>query len=230
MEQIITISVKPSFSVSIFPAYLLPLILLAAFSSGCYNDQSESIQSVVSREHMPLVAPMTHNQLKKENHHQTKPSNNIYQNPVLIKANKSQLNIQPSLTDNTLHLGNSRIEHWPFGLPACKSCNLKIERKFHPDGPDTRLVLSHADTLYQWGIFQSGQKQSYLLDKKLYFDEQDKLNMVHKNKQTILQTGQTYHVNNCAISPLWIETIPALSPAYSDDQAKHKIQILFECR
>jgi hypothetical protein len=208
--------------VNIFYASLLSLLLLVCFPSGCSNHQSDSIQTATPKEHTLLEPPMA------------KPTANIYKAPILIKAKKSQSNIQPSLTDNILLLGDSRIEHWPLDLPTCKECSLEVKRKFHPDGPDTKLVLSDSDTGYQWGVYESSQKHAYLLSSKLYFDGQGKLNMADNNpqgmnKKTMLQTGKTYQLKNCNISPLWIENIKPLSAAYSDDQSKHKIQIFFEC-
>lgn len=211
---------------------LLPLILLTCFISGCSKNQSDSIQTAVSREHSPLVAPITNkvNQQTNEKYHKIKSARNFYKNPVLIKIRESQLEIKPSLTGNTLQLGNSRIEHWPLGLPDCKVCRLEVNMKFYPDGPDTLITLHNDDKNYQWGVVQSSQKNVKLLLSELSFNEQNELIMNHKNKKTLLLSGQTYHTKSCTLTPLWIETIPQLSAVYSDDQAKHKIQILFECK
>lgn len=217
---------------SIFYACLLPLVLLAFFTSGCSNNQSDSIQAVVSRDNSPLAAPILNAEYRQNmgNHTPRKSPKNFYKNPILIKAKSSQLDIQPSLKNHTLQLGNSSIENWPLGLPTCQYCRLDIAQKFHPDGPDTLLTLSNKSKGYQWGVMQSGQKQVHLLDTKLAFNEKNELSFKLNNKQVILLSGQTYHLKNCTITPLWIETPPPLSAAYSDDQAKHKIQILFECQ
>jgi hypothetical protein len=222
---------------SIYPLFFigsLSLIILTIFTSGCFNNPDHSIQVVTSSEYKPLVAPTSGNISNQETEDKKyiTDEKSLYKNPISIKAKQSQKNIRPSLTNKTLLLGNSRIENWPLGLPVCKQCNLELTRDFHPDGPDTLVVLSHSESNYQWGVFQSGQKQAHLLGTKLYVDRNGKLNInkIDSGVATLLQVGQTYRLKNCRISPLWIENIKPLSSAYSDDQPKHKIQIFFECQ
>jgi len=209
---------------------LLPIVI---FYTGCSNNYNDTIQPSTSTENADIEVrmPIASYQPDIDKENSTKPSVNIYKTPILIKAKESQLNIRPTLTDQTLVLGDSRIEHWPLELPICQLCNLEIERVFYPDGPNTLLVLKDNNKNYQWGILQSGQKQVYLLGSKLFFDEQGTLNIIRKNKnRVVLQSGKSLNYDNCNITPLWIEKTKPMSSDYSDDQAKYKIQIFFECQ
>lgn len=235
MKRTNTITVKSSFNVSFFSKSLWLLLSLVILNSGCSNNYNDEIQPSTTQEHAQLEdqMPIVSYQPDKEKQSSTKPSENIYKTPILIKAKRPQLNIRPSLTNKTLVLGDSRIEHWPLGLPICQQCNLEINRVLYPDGPSTLLVLKDGSTNYQWGILQSGQKQAYLLGAKLFFDEQGKLNIIPKKTETnkfMLQAGKSFNYKDCNITPLWIENIKPMSSDYSDDQAKHKIQIFFECQ
>ncbi len=227
MAYVKKFDVQPTFKGLVFYTFLWCLLLLNSFTLGCSNHH-DAIQAVVSREHAPLIAPMP-----KARNQPDKPLKKIYKKQIRLKAKQSQLNILPSLAGATLLLGNSHIEHWPLGLPNCKQCNLVVKRDFHPDGPTTRLVLTSNDKDYLWGVVESSQKNTYVLAARLYFNGQGELNMLQnnadKNTKTVLQTGLTYQFKNCTLTPLWIENIKSLSAAYSDDQAKHKIQIFFEC-
>lgn len=206
---------------------LIFLITLTIFIYGCSKNKHDSVETSVKASFPLAEKNDISNQLKTKNY---ESSNNTNKVPVLIKAQESQLEIQPNLVGNTLRLGKSYIENWPLGLPGCQNCNISVERKFYPDGPDTLLKLRNDELRYQWGLFQTSQKTFTLLDAKFYFNNKNRLIMDFGNERYLLKAGKIYTIKKCTINPLWIETIPPLSSIYSDDQAKHKIQILFECR
>jgi hypothetical protein len=212
--------------------FQLRLVLLFIFiwcSPGCTQYKNDSMLTLADKHYTPAPTPAY-----ISNQQKTTPlmvPNIIHTQALLIKAQSSQLKIQPSLVNKTLILGNSRIEHWPLGLPICQPCDLKIKQVFHPDGPDILLRLTNGGTPtpYQWGVLQTNQKLVYLLGAKLYFEDTNKLKMDYENQKFHLKIGSSYSIKNCRIKPIWIETFSPLPPHYSDDQAKHKIQISFEC-
>lgn len=210
-----------------FTLRLVLLFILIWCSLGCTQYKNDSMLTLADKHDTPATKTAY-----ISNQQKTAPlitPNIIHTQPVLIKAQTSQLKIQPSLVNNTLILGNSRIEHWPLELPSCQPCNLKVKRVFHPDGPDIQLRLTNGHTHYQWGILQTNQKHTYLLGATLYFEDNKKLKMDYENQQLYLKIGNSYPIKNCIIKPIWIETFSPIPSYYSDDQAKHKIQILFEC-
>ena len=238
MEHVSQASVKPT-----LPLFLW-LIVLNLIISGCSNNQNDTIQSVTTHKSPVLHVPQALLREKEKETTTYKPAQketnplkyivNHYDTPILIKAKQSQLNIQPILNNKILFLGNSQISHWPLNLPKCKTCNSEVTRTFHPDGPDTHLKLKAVNTDYQWGVFESSQKQSYLLNLKIFFNNSGQLSMTtrttnNQNSAIFLKPAQSYDVNNCRVTPLWIENKKPMSSDYSDDQAKHKIQIVYEC-
>ncbi len=61
---------------------------------------------------------------------------------VTLVTGPEETNVPIFTSKEGLHLGQTRLEPWPYAVPDCDGCSLTLERDFSPVGPDRTLILA----------------------------------------------------------------------------------------
>ncbi len=61
---------------------------------------------------------------------------------VTLVTGPEEANVRIFASKEGLHLGQTRLEPWPYAVPDCDGCSLTLERDFSPVGPDRTLILA----------------------------------------------------------------------------------------
>jgi len=83
-----------------------------------------------------------------------------------ISVQTSDEAITPVVEDEVLKLGQTQIKPWLEPAPDCKGCELRIERRHSPVGPDLILSLYQQGQL-RWRLIDSRHPQLRLADSSL---------------------------------------------------------------
>lgn len=61
---------------------------------------------------------------------------------ISLFTGPDETSIDITASKEGLQLGQTRLEPWPYAMPACDGCNLAFERSFSPVGPDRTVLLT----------------------------------------------------------------------------------------
>lgn len=165
--------------------------------------------------------------------------------PVVIVAKKSESNVDISLNDSVLTLGQTKIKRWSYAAPKCDGCDLTVSRRHFPDGPNIQVQLTSPSNLsYQWLLVESWQKR---LNLTQWHIEKIEEGIVVRSKvgNVMPKLGESKQLDNCLIHVLWIESyqskrqqtspgkalgVPAAETTrLSDDGPNQRMQLLVQC-
>ncbi len=157
---------------------------------------------------------------------------------VLIKAKQSQSNVAVELFDGQLSLGASTISNWYYAKPECHDCDLVVERKHYPDGPNISLKLTSSDSSYKWFILDSWQKSATLNLWSIVLDSKSMV-IASADNSVSLHEGESKELEGCEVTAVYLNfpvsrkqatNISKPNQAHiSNDRPQQHFQLLVEC-
>lgn len=122
-----------------------------------------------------------------------------------ISVQASNASITPLVVNEVLTLGETQIWPWLEPAPDCTACELRIERRHSPVGPDIILSLYQNEQL-RWRLIDSRQAQLRLVDGSLIQHQGNEMRW-RTNDETIEMTeGQSLDWHGCRQSLNWLAT------------------------
>lgn len=155
-------------------------------------------------------------------------------NSLTIHGNNQTLTTQSSLQGNTLALGNIVVKNWPLPQAPCSSCEVKLSRNHHPDGPTVWLSINGEGNSKTW-VGSSFQQQFNIDHWELKHKDQQVIvrDMQSKNQMIVAENIQSpvAIMSNKECSILWAnkEFLPQPGKNISNDVAQFNSQFIIRC-
>ncbi|MFG1497432.1 hypothetical protein ABMA57_12435 [Saccharospirillum sp. HFRX-1] len=128
-----------------------------------------------------------------------------------ISVQASNEPVTPLVVDDVLTLGQTKIWPWLEPAPDCTACELRIERRHSPVGPDLILSLYQQEEL-RWRLIDSRQPQLRLSDGSLIQHQGDFMRWRAGDETIEMTDGQSLDWLGCRQSLNWLATPPLASP------------------
>lgn len=165
--------------------------------------------------------------------------------PLVINAKSSEPSVTITLVEDALNLGQSVVAGWPFDLPKCRNCDLTVQRRYYPNGPDTVISLlandRQAGSKVRWVLLESWQKMFNVIEWHIQV-QRSNLVLQSKTQNLELKRGSQGYLDGCLIRVLWLAPVltdraelkdhvsdKLASPQISDDGPRYRTQLLIEC-
>lgn len=146
-----------------------------------------------------------------------------------LSLQASDAPITPRREGNSLVLGESRIQPWPYEVPTCQSCELQLEYRHYPEGPDIILRLYQNNHL-KWRLIQSHQPAIRLNDGSQLHHLGNHARWTHQQQSQTLQPGQTTTWQGCQQHLHWLTTTPNPDPGpLSNEAPTRTLQLTTNC-
>lgn len=126
---------------------------------------------------------------------------------VSLLAGPDETNPRIAASKEGVHLGQTRLEPWPFAVPSCNGCNLTLERSFSPVGPDRTLLLTAPDATQPAWFFAERLRLPASLPGGATLRESAASGLMIEadSTRTPLSPGETVHVTGCEYHLIWYE-------------------------
>jgi hypothetical protein len=156
--------------------------------------------------------------------------NNVFE----IKGNNQSTQISLERNGNDLELGNIKLINWPLKESPCKQCEVTLDRRFYPDGPNVSLVFTNQSKVSILAV--SSFQNRYSADGWQFKHVKELLEITHleSNKKTLVssllnQRKKLAADNDCSV--LWSNKKYQTQPSkyISQDVAKFKSQVIIKC-
>lgn len=140
---------------------------------------------------------------------------------VSLVTGPNETNTPVTASKEGLQLGQTRLEPWPYAIPACKDCNLTLERSFSPVGPDRTLLLTEPGTDLPTWFFAERLRLPASLPGGTVLRAQagSGLRLEAEGEQTTLTEGEAVWLSNCQYHLIWQS-----QPATPDDASPEPAQ------
>lgn len=120
-----------------------------------------------------------------------------------ISVQSNEAAVTPVVEGDTLWLGQTRIEPWFEPAPTCSTCQLRIQRRHSPVGPDLILSLYQGDQL-RWRLIDSRQPKLRLTDNSLIEHKGNFVRWSAGEASIELTDGQTLTWQGCQQHLNWL--------------------------
>lgn len=149
---------------------------------------------------------------------------------LLISVQSNEAAVTPVVDGDTLRLGQTRIEPWLESAPTCSACQLLIERRHSPVGPDLILSLYQGDQL-RWRLIDSRQPKLRLTDNSLIEHKGNVVRWSAGEASIELTEGQTLTWQGCQQHLNWLATPSLESPqGVLPEATDTRLQLITNCR
>ncbi|PTY36319.1 hypothetical protein BGP77_03145 [Saccharospirillum sp. MSK14-1] len=122
---------------------------------------------------------------------------------LLISVQNGEAVVTPVLEGDVLWLGQTRIEPWLESAPDCSACQLRIERRHSPVGPDIILSLYQSGQL-RWRLIDSRQPKLRLPDNSLIEHQGSYVQWSRGEESIDLNESQTLTWQGCQQHLAWL--------------------------
>lgn len=122
---------------------------------------------------------------------------------LLITVQNGEAVVTPVLEGDVLWLGQTRIEPWLGSAPDCSACQLRIERRHSPVGPDLVLSLYQGDQL-RWRLIDSRQLKLRLPDNSLIEHQGSNVRWSQGEESIDLKESETLTWQGCRQHLAWL--------------------------
>jgi hypothetical protein len=164
----------------------------------------------------------------------TNSNDEIQTKSFIIFGNTQAFKSDVKLNGNTLLLGDIEIKNWPLTDFTCSTCDISLDRRFHPNGPTTWIRAIDSNETKTW-IMTSYQKQfsadqweiRHIKDQIIFTNSKSK-KMTTFNSH--FQSPVSIKSNeNCTL--LWAkkEFLDQPQQHLSPDVAQFKSQFIIQC-
>ena len=152
---------------------------------------------------------------------------------VIFGSNKS-LTTHTQLSNGILTLGDIEIKNWPLSNLECSPCEITLDRRFHPDGPTSWLIVENKNKTKTW-IISSFQKKIVIGNWQLnHNNDQVLITDTRSNEETNVPSNIHFLTSldserNCSINWSKKELLDQPGKHIAADIAEFKSQFIIQC-
>lgn len=134
---------------------------------------------------------------------------------VTLVTGPEETNVPIFTSKEGLHLGQTRLEPWPYAVPDCDGCTLTLERDFSPVGPDRTLILAAPGATQPTWFFADRLRLPASLPGGAVLRAQTgpELGLESGGERATLSVGEPLWLEGCQYHLIWYDqpTPPAAS-------------------
>jgi hypothetical protein len=151
----------------------------------------------------------------------------------------NETNVVIELTKEGLVLGQTRIEPWPFVVPACDECELTVTQSLSLAGLTRTLSLSKSGTgtAPRWFFAQVLKPNERLPTGVVVRARESGVILERAGEQSTLGLGEQQSIDNCRYQLAWFErdtnqSIPATAgqPEVITEEPSASMQVIGWCQ
>jgi hypothetical protein len=140
----------------------------------------------------------------------------------LIFGGNQSLTTHTKLSRGTLTLGDIEIKNWPLSNLDCSPCKITLDRRFHPDGPTSWLLVENNNQTKTWIV--SSFQQQFVVDNWQVKHRDDQVLITDTRSSMSLDSK-----NYCSIKWSKKEALAQPGNHIAPDVAKFKSQFIIQC-